>query len=97
MTAKQRLLNDNTKALQFLHTASGFDFQEPHEIIYHEGNYTINAMCKQIENANNKIIVLLVQYSNRDGRKLAFVPIINGKADPIRQFNIRIRVVIFRY
>lgn len=61
MNAKKELLKVNNKALQGLHHLIGYDFQQPHTIIKHEGKFTYKSIINQIENPKDQEISLLIR------------------------------------
>ena len=47
-TVTQTLLHENPKALQFLHYASGFDFNSPFHVSSGTGRFTFNKVMAQV-------------------------------------------------
>lgn len=83
---KKELLSVHPHALRGLHNIFGFDFQQPHAVLYLKGNYTV----KKIEKAaaasgygEESAIVLLTRSNGRRAwnRDFSVVEIKNGKAE----------------
>lgn len=65
----KELLNDNPRALQFLHRQCGFDFCKPFEIVKTCGAFTLNSVKKAInrETLNNLNIYILLKCVDKWG------------------------------
>lgn len=64
----KNLLEDNARALQFLHTANGFDFEKPFLIIQAPGKFTANTVKKAIaENITGEYIAAVLIKNADDG------------------------------
>lgn len=83
---KNALLKENKKALQFLHTAAGFDFAAPHTITGGAGKITFNQIKKLIPAGH--VAALLVKPAPGPGcpayraEKLHYVKITASRLEP---------------
>lgn len=83
---KKELLSVHPHALRGLHNIFGFDFQQPHDVLYMAGNYTVKKIEKAAAAAGygeESAIVLLTRSNSRRAwnRDFSVVEIKNGKAE----------------
>lgn len=83
---KRELLSVHPHALRGLHNIYGFDFQQPHTVLYMAGNYTVKKIEKAAAAAGygtDAEIVLLTRSNGRRAwnRDFSVVEIRNGKAE----------------
>ena len=65
---KKELLSVHPHALRGLHNIFGFDFQQPHDVLYMAGNYTVKKIEKAAAAAGygeESAIVLLTRSNSR--------------------------------
>lgn len=85
------LLKENRKALQFLHTAAGFDFESDYFIAKLEEKFTYNSVINAVKpyfNSNYKIALLVSPVVGCCKSGLYYAVVRDGKIDGTRQNNI---------
>ena len=80
----QTLLHENPKALQFLHYASGFDFNSPFHVSSGTGRFTFNRVMAQVSSVikGPVNVALFVKVNNRYLPQLYYVPVGNSGFKP---------------
>jgi len=90
--AKKSLLNDNKKALQFLHHANGFNFQKDYIIIKGNGKFTFNTVEKEIKNridGKYTAIVLVKPEKSYSFQDLHYIELDKYNFNPLRKNNVK--------
>ena len=80
----QTLLHENPKALQFLHYASGFDFNSPFHVSSGTGRFTFNKVMAQVSSIikGPVNVALFVKVNNSYLPRLYYVPVGNSGFKP---------------
>lgn len=84
----EQLLKENKKALQFLHSAAGVDFERDFFIDRIEGKFTFNTVTKAIENklSGDYVAALLLKPTKEHhfNKELYFIRLQKGGFDPLK-------------
>lgn len=85
-TVTQTLLHENPKALQFLHYASGFDFNSPFHVSSGTGRFTFNKVMAQVSSVikGPVNVALFVKVNNCYLPRLYYVPVGNSGFKPTK-------------
>lgn len=83
-TVTQTLLHENPNALQFLHYASGFDFNSPFHVSSGTGRFTFNKVMAQVSSVikGPVNVALFVKVNNHYLPRLYYVPMGNSGFKP---------------
>ena len=83
-TVTQTLLHENPKALQFLHYASGFDFNSPFHVSSGTGRFTFNKVMAKVSSVikGPVNVALFVKVNNSYLPRLYYVPVGNSGFKP---------------